>query len=199
MQSHNSEDFGVAVGALAATFGVEATKPLILGYWMGLSDLELSDVQRAVSRAMRECQFMPRPIELRRLAGQDTPEAAAMIAWGDVERAIGLGPYKHVDFTDKLVNAVIRNMGGWPSFLGRLSDAESEKWARIEFLKCYGVFAQRGVDGESCEPLPGLSEKSVVAGNLAEPKVHRIVCTAQPASEKLLANKKHLTIGGNNG
>lgn len=190
MQSNDSENFGVAIGALAATFGVEATEPLILGYWLGLSDMDLRDLQRAVSRAVRECQFMPRPLELRQLAGEDSPDTAALVAWGDVERAIGLGPYKHVDFTDKIINAVIRNMGGWPAFIGRLVNAEAEKWTRVEFLKCYTAFSKRGVNGEACEPLPGLSEQSVVAGKIVEPKVHRVICTAQPAS---CDNQKRLT------
>jgi len=190
MQSQDSENFGVAIGALAATFGVEATKALILGYWLGLSDMDLGDLQRAVSRAIRECQFMPRPYDLRRLAGEDSPDTAALIAWGDVERSVNLGPYKHIDFTDKIINAVIRNLGGWPTFIGRFSDAETEKWTRVEFLKCYTVFAKRGVNGDVCKPLPGLSEQSVVAGRLVEPKLHRVICTAQPAA---VDNQKKLT------
>jgi len=179
MEPNDKSEFAIAIGAMCAAFGTDASKPLILGYWLGLSDLSLIDIQQAVARSMRECTHMPRPVELRRLAGEKTPEAASMAAWGDVLRAIPLGPYKHVDFSDKLINATIRNLGGWPTFIGRLTDEESEKWLRLEFVKCYGTFSSSGVNGEACLPLVGLSQVSSVAGMLVAPVVHKIACTSK--------------------
>ncbi len=178
MEPEDKPEFAVAIGAMCAAFGTDASKALILGYWMGLSDLSLTDVQQAVGRSMRESQYLPKPVELRRLAGEKTPEAAAMAAWGDVQRAIPLGPYKHVDFSDKLINATIRNLGGWPTFIGRLTDEESEKWLRLEFVKCYSTFANSGVNGEACLPLVGLSQANAVCGLITPPVVHAITCSS---------------------
>lgn len=183
------EEFKTAIEAMFVTLGGELSEPALFGYWMALSDFSIEEVRRACVNAMCTARFVPKPVELRESISGG-PESSAMLAWGDVQRAIGLGPYKHVDFTDKIINAVILNMGGWPAFIGRLTDAESEKWLRIEFLKCYLAFANRGVSGEICKPLIGLSEQSVVAGKIVEPKVHRVICTAQPASGD---NQKRLT------
>jgi hypothetical protein len=179
MEPEDKPEFAVAIGAMCAAFGTDASKALILGYWMGLSDLSITDIQQAVARSMRESQHLPKPVELRRLAGEKTPEAAAMAAWGDVQRAIPLGPYKHVDFSDKLINATIRNLGGWPTFIGRLTDEESEKWLRLEFMKCYAALASSGVNGEACEPLTGLSQASVAEGKITAPAVLRIECSSR--------------------
>jgi hypothetical protein len=190
MKPEEKPEFAVAIGAMCAAFGTDASKALILGFWMGLSDLTLADVQQAVARSMRECQHLPRPVELRRLAGERTAEASAIAAWGDVQKAIPLGPYKHIDFGDRLINAVVRNMGGWPNFLSRLTDAESEKWLRIEFLKCYANLASSGVNGEACEALPGLSQASAVSGVVMSPLVTQIKCSSNVAPI-LIAKKQH--------
>lgn len=197
MDDSQKVEFGTAIGAMCAAFGTEASKALLLGYWMGLSDMSLADVQRAVARSMRECQHLPRPVELRRLAGEKTSDEAAIVAWDDVLRAIPVGTYKHVDFSDRLINAVIRNLGGWPNFVGRFMDAESEKWVRIEFLKCYASFASSGVSGEMCERLAGISEKTAVGGDIREPVVVKIECsnnsrqmviTQQPEPKRIQSN-----------
>src|SRR5690606_23112013 len=113
------------------------------------------------------------------------PDDRAMLAWSDVQNAIPLGPYKHVDFSDKLINAAVRNLGGWPAFIGRLVDAESEKWLRLEFTKCYATLANSGVSGEMCAALPGLSQASVRGGEVVAPVAVRIACTSAIAPRVL--------------
>lgn len=179
-------EFATAIGAMCAAFGTDASKALMLGYWMGLQDLTLQAVQGAVARSIRECERLPAPVELRRLAGERTAEAGAIAAWGDVLKAIPLGPYRHVDFDDRLINATVRNLGGWPTFLGRLVDVDSEKWLRIEFVKCYAMLANSGVSGEMCAALPGLSVATVRNGSLVAAVARRIACTS-PGAARLLS------------
>lgn len=189
MNDRDKQQFALAIGAMLETFGQEATKPILHGYWMGLQDLTLEQVQAAVSRAMGTCERKPTPVELRRLVGEQTSEQRAISAWGDVLRAVPRGAYKHIDFADKLVNAAIRNLGGWPTFVGRFTDEESEKWARLEFIKAYQAFAAGGVDGEACEPLPGLAQMTSIGGNLCAPIPLRIECTPDRARmPKLISN-----------
>jgi len=175
MVESDRADFSLAVGAMLETFGQEATKELIRGYWIGLSDLELNSVQFAVARAIRECDRLAKPVELRRLAGEATDDQAATIAWDDALRAVPKGAYKHIDFENKLINAVIRNLGGWPNFVARFSSADDEKWIRQEFIRAYKNFSS-GVSLEACAPLPGLSQV-VHRGNGLEPPVpHFVQC-----------------------
>lgn len=183
MNDSEKASFVTAIGAMLETFGQEATKPILHGYWLGLGDLELGDLQAAVAKAIRSCDRLPRPVELRRLAGEKTKDQRAIAAWGDVLRASSLGSYRHIDFQDRVINAVIRNLGGWPKFLERFDSEDGEKWARIDFLKTYVAFVEGGVDGEACKPLPGLSQASLVNGEVVAPVPRRIACAADRAGE----------------
>lgn len=166
-----------AMRALFATFNVEANANLLRGYLMGVADLSAQDIQVAIARAICECTFLPKPVELRKLTGSYIDhETRAQNAWNDVQRALPLGSYKHVDFQDKLCNAVIRNLGGWVAFVSRFTDAESEKWTRLEFVKTYKSFASSSVSGDMLEPLAGLSEASVRNGVVSKPVPVRIAC-----------------------
>lgn len=171
--------YQVCIRAMFASFSSECTEATLQGYWLGLSDLSIEQVETAVAYSIRASRFVPRPAELREYLGLNvSDEDTAVAAWGDVLRAVRLGPYKHVDFEDKLCNAVIRNLGGWVTFLQRFSDAESEKWTRLDFVKCYKAFTKSGVNGELIAPLQGLSEREVVNGQLCLPVPRKIACDA---------------------
>lgn len=160
MRPDEKPEFAIAIGAMFETFGLEATKAILHGYWLGLSDLSLEQVQHAVASAIRTCKHAPKPAELRDLAGLGVVnlEQLSLRAWGEALMAVSFGPYRHIDFEDKAINAVIRSMGGWPNFVARFTDAESEKWTRFDFLKAYVAYATRPVGDEAGSPLAGLNE-----------------------------------------
>jgi len=165
--------------ALFGAFAVEATDDVLRGYVLGVGDIEPEKLQAAVYVSIRECDHLPRPVELRRLAGEHAgPKTLAIAAWGDVMRSLPLGPWKAVDFQDRRINAAVRLLGGWPTFIGRFTDAESEKWLRVEFLSAYESVATRNLDGDVCRPLVGLSEKQCVGGKIIDPQPVRIGCEA---------------------
>lgn len=68
--------FAEALHALALTFRVEDSLALYDAYWMGLDDIELPALEKAVRRAMRECEYMPTVAVLRSLAGRPPPSKA---------------------------------------------------------------------------------------------------------------------------
>jgi len=182
MDKNDVPRFQICIRAMFASFRSECIDATLHGYWIGLSDLTIEQVESAVAHSIRVAKFLPRPAELREYLGVNASEEdTAIDAWSDVLRALRLGPYKHIDFQDKLCNAVIRNLGGWVTFLGRFSDAESEKWARLEFIKCYVSFAKVGVNGEMIAPLAGLSEREVHNGMLCLPIPRQIACDAKRA------------------
>ena len=84
MGPNDEREFAKTLTALAATFRQESSAALIQGYWMGLADLNLTDIQKAAAKAIRSSKFMPTPCELRELAGTLIPANRAVHAWGGV-------------------------------------------------------------------------------------------------------------------
>lgn len=178
MDDSDKGRFALAIGAMLETFGQEATKARLHGYWLGLRSLPIESVEEAVARVLETCgdKFPPPPAKLRETASGGSTEDMAISAWNDVQKAIPLGPYRHVDFQDRVINATIRSLGGWPAMFDRLVDADSEHWYRVGFLKAYAALRRSGVDGEVSRPLAGLSEAQVCDGRLIQPVPKRIGC-----------------------
>ena len=167
--------FTTLLEGLMQAHQVEPTEAMVDVYSLAMIDLEPEQMQAAVIRAIRELPRMPKPAELRELAGVNVAEdTRAVEAWADVQRAVPAGPYKWIDFADQRINATIRSLGGWPNFLESFNDAESEKWARHNFMKAYAAIGDR-LSPEACRPLIGLGEKTCVGGRLVDPVV-RIKC-----------------------
>lgn len=162
--------FVAMLSTLAETFRIELNPLAIDGYWLALQPLGELELRRAAARALASCKFMPTPVELLGFAGKapEQLEAVAIAdAWEAVRDALGRhGYYGSVDF-GPLVNAVIRNMGGWM----RLSDMtrEDAPWKRKEFEKLYIAFAARPPSELRGEFLPGKFTPGQVGG-----EVHRI-------------------------
>lgn len=110
MRASEKATFTVGLQALASVFGREVTPALIEGYWIGLEDVELAALGQAMRRAIRECKFMPTPVELRDFAGmgkyRKTPEWRGVSSeerkrirdsW---DKAYHLGAYKPDDDTE---------------------------------------------------------------------------------------------------
>lgn len=170
------------VAGLCEAFNRQPTAVTFAAYEMGLEDVPLRALEGAVRRALKESRFMPTPAELRELAGELTGADRAAIAWECVLRHVSLGPYKHVSFVDdRIINATIRNLGGWPTFLSRFSGTEEEKWLRKDFLDTYRSLYRAGVTGEMCQPLPGLAGGTFPDGREYQPRVEHIHTVGVPA------------------
>lgn len=164
MNNKEKPAFVTVINALAATFGREPSEPLLLGYWMGLEDLDIHTVEVAAAKAMRTCKFMPTVAELRELGGELQPADRAALAWEAFAKALQLhGCYTSVDFDDKLINATVRNLGGWVKLNERL-EQDGETWVRKDFERVYGTFMRSGASTSQALPLGGLHEQSN-AGN----------------------------------
>jgi hypothetical protein len=162
MQADEFPDFSDAIESLFVGMGAESTKMTFKAYWIGLSDLSLEEVQIAVCKAIQTCKAVPKPAELRELI-HGKQQDRAELAWLEIQRAIPLGPYKHIDFCgDRVINATIRSLGGWPSFLARFTSATEEKWARQDFIRTYERLSGCGLSDEALGYLPGLTEMQTV-------------------------------------
>jgi hypothetical protein len=150
--------FSEVMQLLAATYSKEATIDLIEAYWGALKDLPLEDVQFAAQTARMRMEYMPRPAHLRKLAGDVEPDHRAAIAWEVVRKAIGqYGTYQSIDFDDPVINATIRNLGGWIE-LGRKKGQDFNVWTRKEFERIYQAIYSSGVTEEASAYLVGITE-----------------------------------------
>lgn len=151
-------EFKDLILGLAETFGRSLSKAGLVAYWLGLKDLELSQVKRSFGRALHQSKFMPSVAEMRRLCGEDDGQQRSVKAWISVcEAARNVGSYRSVNFEDAAINCVIRSMGGWPEMLSR---KDFDTWTRKEFMKAYeSVESSINGDSEECLPLPGLQTK----------------------------------------
>jgi hypothetical protein len=135
------EKFKAALAVLAAIFSRPLDVPTLKGYELGLSDLSDEELARATAKALKTCKFMPSPSELRELAGAGKG-AAALVAWDRVRWAMRKYGYTHsVDF-GPLVNAVVRNMGGWIA-LDAMSKDHIDVWGKKEFERVYSILSTK--------------------------------------------------------
>lgn len=138
MNKSDRQRFVALMSALSASFSREADEPLLEGYWMGLSDIGIDDVERAVQKSIRSCKHFPRPAELRELAGASSPRNAAALAWLGVAKAARASKPPE----DALAAEVVRHMGG-AQRLGQMTTQELENWGRKEFERLYVILAEQ--------------------------------------------------------
>lgn len=150
--------FAEMMQMLCATFRVEPSEPLLEAYWRSLAHMSLEDVGQAIDRAIGEGKHMPRPADLRRVAGLMTPDERAIVAFEAVSRAVrSCGHRCSVSFDDPVVNAAIRNLGGW-SRACSLGNEEFEKWFRKDFCATYAALCGSGVSADAARHLVGADE-----------------------------------------
>jgi len=156
-----NERFTSLVAALASAFRQVADEPMFMAYWFALEDVGIDSIQDAVKRSIRDCKYMPTASELRGMSTNEVPvDHHARMAWEDVRAGMMIaGPYNSVNFDDKIINATIRNMGGWI----RLCEIEDDKemtFERHRFEKTYASILRHGVmEGKSTNYLGGLHEQ----------------------------------------
>ncbi len=160
MDKHDDEQFAGLMAVLASSFSKEADRAMMEGFSIGLSDLPISSIELAVHKAIRNNRFFPSVAELRELAGEMTPGARAIKAWDAFRKAmLHHGYYTSVDFDDPVINATVRNLGGWMAVDDRI-DEEGDKWLRKDFERVYVALMSAGVSASEAGPLIGFCEQS---------------------------------------
>ena len=112
MTEQERTTFSDSMTALGVIFGQAVDKTMRQAYWQFLRDLPMPDFLRAIEAAGKTLKWFPKPAELRELSGAGVAVNAAE-AWEAVIGAMRKHDYTaSVDF-GPLVNAVVRNLGGW--------------------------------------------------------------------------------------
>lgn len=133
------------LGALAEAFQREPTKALVQAYWLALKDLPIDAVEHGAFGALRECRFMPKPVEIReRIHGADAGLIAEG-AWSCLLGAIRATAGADITFEDGAIGRIVERMGGW-EYVSGLESEELLKWTRQEFLRLYASDLRHGAD-----------------------------------------------------
>lgn len=93
----------------------QMSAPLYQALWIALRELPLETVERVMERAVLECEFMPTPLEFRRMAGVlPRPSVPYHHPWAEPRRAL------------PSANQSGPPPGGFEAYLRELADQKSE-------------------------------------------------------------------------
>lgn len=158
MIESDKEQFATLIGALCSAYGVEISKPRLMAYWIGLSDVPLPDVSSAVETSIRKSPRLPSPAEIRSVAtGTDGLPEKAQLAWLELNRMIdAVGGYGSPRCEDPVLVATIKSLGGWQA-LCETKQTEFDAFVRPKFLATYQSLFR--VEGIRPERLVGIHEQ----------------------------------------
>lgn len=160
-------------------------------YWDFLKDVPFDVAKVSAKRSLAESQYptLPPVGVLLKNAGVDSgalqPESRALLAYSIAASAVRHhGEYESVDFEDRLINATIRNMGGWSRFCCWPSD--ELQWRQRDFERHYQALLQSGVSGDLAAPLVGIHETSNSSLGYVTSDIKRIHCDLPPHRPNLI-------------
>ena len=146
-----------------------------IAMWMdALNDLTYEQIELAIRRYNKDSTDFPRPAALRKYAVTGnvlSDDERARLAWSVVFGAISrVGGYESVNFSDKLINASLRLLGGWV----RLCELPTEelKWKEKDFVQTYKAIAKSGLGDPGY--LPGITETTNSRDGYDPPKIKLI-------------------------
>jgi len=155
---NTEQAIAVAVTTLSETLPPRQplTKAGAQGYLIALKVLTADEVGTALGRALSECKFMPSPAELLAFAGKGGAKDLTFRmaqAWEAVVWA--MNRYDYTDSVDfgSLVNAIVRNMGGWVQLCNKT--VPQLVWERKKFEELYAAYVEKSDYGDSGRPLLG--------------------------------------------
>ena len=137
MEQADKDRFSGLIASLCAVFRQEMSAPMLTGYWVGLEDLPFEMVEKAATRCMKACTFMPTIHEIRHHAGPRSLEERAELAWRWLLATVRQFGYNaNIRFKDVAITEAVERMGGWENITGRKSD-DLLIFGRKEFLGAY--------------------------------------------------------------
>lgn len=154
-------EFAESMAVITITLDRPMPSERMAAYFQLLQDIPEDDFSRGVRQLLNDRVYsnIPSPAELRQ-AAQGTRagidhQARALRAWQSVTEAFSkAGSYRSVTFSDPLVNATVRAVGGWVE----LCECENREidFKQRDFLKHYAALLQTGTHAEQCRPLLGI-------------------------------------------
>ena len=144
MKTADMPKFTLMLASLGELYGKAISVFLTELYWQALKDFELQDVEKALQAHIHnpDCgQYFPKPADVVRFI-EGSGETKALLAWAIVEKAMyQVGGYQTVVFDDRLIHAVLEDMGGWVKLCS--TTFEALPFRANEFQKRYMGFLHK--------------------------------------------------------
>lgn len=149
--------FAQGLFLLGETFNEPVSEVRAEGYFLALRDVPVADVLEAIQRAITECRFFPRPVELREMIGGRV-EDRAEIAWLAVLRLVRRYGYPGTDgrgaapeFPDEASKrAALELYGGWVALCEKLPGEGPELLGVAKnFRAAYAAYVRSVPPGET--------------------------------------------------
>lgn len=143
MKPTEKHAFLASVAVIAETVNKKISPALIKTYWACLKDYDFSEVEHALSELLKNPDvkkhpYFPSPRDVIAIIHGDINEKS-LLAWTEVKKAISeIGQYDSVIFSDKLIHAVIRDLGGWICLCQHTEKALT--FAQREFERLYRLY-----------------------------------------------------------
>lgn len=145
MESTEKDSFFSLMADVHAFYRQDISRFALGVWWEALKAFDYRAVKDAFNRHAvnpDNGQFCPKPADIVRLIAGGTQDAA-LIAWTRVQKAVReQGMYRSVNFEDPIINAVLKDMGGWVA-IGQIREDKLPFRAK-EFENRYRGYRQRG-------------------------------------------------------
>lgn len=138
MNENDKHEFAALMTGIAELYNKKISNTLLSIYWNSLKRFEFKKIKGAVEAHVNDPeagQFMVKPADIvRHIEGNW--EIHALRAYSKVESTIRhIGSYTSVAFDDRIIHAVIDDMGGWVKFCS--IKTEAVPFQTNEFIKRY--------------------------------------------------------------
>ncbi|TLY46937.1 MAG: hypothetical protein E6K54_07745 [Gammaproteobacteria bacterium] len=146
MEVNQKQAFFASLAVIAETVNRKVSLVLMKAYWVCLKDYSFTEVQRALSEVLKNPHakkhpYFPLPADVVEIIEGDI-NSKSLFAWTEVMKAIRqIGHYDSVVFSDKLIHAVIQDMGGW---IALCQHNEKElSFVQRDFERRYQIYCRR--------------------------------------------------------
>ena len=163
MTNQDLEAFGRMMFALGDTFNEPVSEIRAEAYFEALKRFPIADVLAAGRRALEECRYFPRPVELREML-DGTDDEQAERAWNIMRQLVrSVGFYGVPTWPDDAIRrAALDLYGGWQALCSNLPSGHDDTGpallgARKAFIANYKAYA--GLERRERIALPASDER----------------------------------------
>lgn len=184
----NRTEFAQGLALLTGAVGKPMPDEQIAAWFALLNDLTAEQFKAGIVETLRTHQYAGFPPvgtvrtnALAGVAGAIAPKDRPLLAWLSVVESIArVSSHESVVFTDPVINATIRALGGWSHV--RHTPADDRQWLEKQFREYYAAYSGIALRPEQTARLPGTGEMSRPVGN--HPFVAaRVSCLTAPGDQ----------------
>ena len=168
MKPSEKEKFANAFLTLCAVFEKEPSDVLTAAYYRAMATQSMAEIEHAITRAITECRFFPKPVELLELINAKPEDHALVIANEIVShlKRYGSGVYPNLD-QHPIAKRLMETRWPYRRWASEVLESELKWWVK-EFCEAYASYSAVG------DKLPEISMGSQEAKQLIDGVANRI-------------------------